>query len=125
MIGGDTFLRDALVLLASTLAFLTNWVGMALASLVANAVDGLAGVLSRILLVWSVAKEVAGAISVGSARSSNTGVIDADSLGAALIVLVASNSVAGVCEVASGLIVTSPGILTILALAVAVGSALD
>jgi hypothetical protein len=98
---------------------------MALASLVANAVDGLAGVLSRILLVWSVAKEVAGAISVGSALSSNTGVIDADSLGAALIVLVASNSVAGVREVASALIVTSPCVLTVLALAVAVGSALD
>jgi len=125
MIGGDAFLRNALVLFASTLAFLTNWVGMALASLVANAVDGLAGVLSRILLVWSVAKEVAGAISVGSALSSNTGVIDADSLGAALIVLVASNSVAGVREVSSALIVTSPGVLTVLALAVAVGSALD
>lgn len=105
---------------------MTVWVGVALACLVADAVDSLAGVLSGVLLVWSIAKGVAGAISIGSARSVFTDVIDADLLGTALIVLVASNSVAGVRELFGRvLVVTSPGVLAFLALAVVVGSALD
>lgn len=126
VIGGDACLDNASVRLAKTLALLAEWVGVALASSVADAVDSLAGVLGRVLLVWSVAKGVAGAISVGSALSWFTDVIDADLLGTALIVLVASNSVAGVLELFGRvLVVASPGVSAFLALAVAVGSALD
>lgn len=126
VIGGDTCLGNASVRLAKTLAFLALGVGVALACLVADAVDSLAEVLGGVLLVWSSAKEVAGAISIRSAHSWFTVVIDADMLGTALIVLVASDSVAGVLELfGSVLVVTSPGVLAVLALAVSVGSALD
>ena len=69
VIGGDAWLDNAIVRFAKTLALLAEWVGVALASIVADAVDSLTGVLGRVLLVWSVAKGVAGAISVGSALS--------------------------------------------------------
>lgn len=99
---------------------------MAQAGLVTDAVDSFAFVLGWVFLVWSVAKRVAGAVSICSAISSFTVVIDADTLGTTLRVLVASNSVASVLEViARILVVTSPGVLAILASAISAGSALD
>jgi len=92
----DAFVYDTGVFLAKTLAILAFLVAVVKASLMADAVDGLAEVLSWVFLAGSGAEEVARAVSVGSAFSLLAVVVDADRLGAALVVLVASNSVTDV-----------------------------
>jgi len=99
MSGSDACLNNTKVLLAETLSILTIFVGMAQASLVTDTVDSFAEVLGWILFVGALAKEVSGAISIGSAVSRFTIVVDADLLGTTLIVFVASNRVASVLHV--------------------------
>ena len=123
---GNTSLWLALVLEAETFTGLAISIAVRQTSLVANTIDRLARVLGWISFVWSIAKSVSIAISVSSAFSWDTFVIDADRFGTALVVLVTSDGVALVLFfLGERFVSTSPGVGSSFAQAITIGSALD
>lgn len=123
---GNASLWLALVLDAKTFAGLAISIAVAQTSLVADAIDRLARILGWISLVWSIAKGVSGTISISSALSWFTVVIDADRFGTTLVVLITSDGVALVLFLLrESFVSTSPGVGTRSAQAVSIGSAFD